>query len=78
MDEDKVTAVTTCPTPTIVKKLKLFLGFPNFYQQFIRSFSSITSSLTARLKKGPKCLQWNPEELPDPMKPLIVEVDTSE
>lgn len=51
----------TCPTPTTVKELQCFLGFTNFYQQFIRSFSSVTTPLTALLKKVPKCLQWNPE-----------------
>ncbi|XP_060798244.1 uncharacterized protein LOC132900249 [Neoarius graeffei] len=60
MAQDKVSAVTTWPTPTTVKELQQFLGFANFYRHFIQSFSTFASPLMALLKKGPKHLQWNP------------------
>lgn len=55
-DRDKVTAVSKWLIPTTVKELQMFLGFINFYHQFI---SSIAMPLTALLKKGPKKLQRN-------------------
>ncbi|KAK3538552.1 hypothetical protein QTP86_006716 [Hemibagrus guttatus] len=36
MDSSKVKAVTDRPEPTTIKELQRFLGFPNFYHQFIR------------------------------------------
>lgn len=61
MDQDKVLAVNTWPTPTTLKELQCFLVFVNFYMIFIRGLSSTANSLMALLKKGPKCLQWNPK-----------------
>ncbi|KAK3539534.1 hypothetical protein QTP70_010070 [Hemibagrus guttatus] len=59
MDESKVETVTNWPEPTTVKELQRFLGFANFYQRFIRGYSSIVSPLTSLLKGPPKCLRWN-------------------
>ncbi|KAK3561539.1 hypothetical protein QTP86_007783 [Hemibagrus guttatus] len=60
MDEGKVAAVRNWPIPTFVKDLQRFLGFANFYQRFIRNYSSITSPLTSLLRNKPKSLTWNP------------------
>lgn len=45
MDKDKVSAVTTWPTPITIKELQCFLGFTNFYRRSIRGFSSIAIPL---------------------------------
>ncbi|XP_060788681.1 uncharacterized protein LOC132893504 [Neoarius graeffei] len=60
MDQVKVLAITSWPTPMSVKELQCFLGFTNFYQRFIQGFSIIAAPLTLLLKNGPRHLQWNP------------------
>ncbi len=93
MDEGKVDAIQTWPVPSTIKELQRFLGFSNFYRQFIQNYSTITSPLTSLLRNKPK--SWTPatkeafETLkdaftyapilihPDPRKPFIVEVDSS-
>ncbi|XP_051524811.1 uncharacterized protein LOC127424054 [Myxocyprinus asiaticus] len=61
MDEGKEEAVRAWPTPTTIKELQRFLGFTNFYRQFIRNYSSLTAPLTSLLKSKPKSLSWAPE-----------------
>ncbi len=61
MDDGKVTAITSWPTPQTVKELQRFLGFANFYRRFINNYSTITSSLTSLLKGKPKSLSWDPD-----------------
>ena len=39
MDPIKIAGVTEWPTPTSKKEVQSFLGFTNFYQQFIKDFS---------------------------------------
>ena len=39
MDPVKITGVTEWPAPTNKKEVQSFLGFTNFYQQFIKGFS---------------------------------------
>ncbi|KAK3528603.1 hypothetical protein QTP70_005000 [Hemibagrus guttatus] len=40
--------------------LQRFLGFANFYRQFIQNYSSIANSLTSLLRNKPKSLLWSP------------------
>ena len=47
MDPAKVSGVTEWPIPTKQKKLKGFLGFLNFYQHFIKDFTTIAQPLNA-------------------------------
>ncbi len=47
MDPDKVKAVMDWPSPDSRKALQRFLGFTNFYRQFIRNFSQLAAPLTA-------------------------------
>lgn len=53
MEENKVLSMSAWLQPTKVKELQ-FLGFVNFYHQFICSFSSLVASLTNLLKGKPK------------------------
>ena len=42
------------PSPTTVKQTRGFLGFGNFYQRFIRSFSNLAKPLNDLLLKDQK------------------------
>jgi len=48
------------PTPTSRKKVQQFLGFANFYRQFIRGFSSIAAPLHALTSPRVRFV-WSPE-----------------
>lgn len=60
MDQSKVTAVTSWPTPTSVKEVQSFLGFANFYRRFINGYSRITTPLTSMTKKD-QGFEWTKE-----------------
>jgi hypothetical protein len=51
MDPEKVKAITEWAAPTLVKAVWSFLGFANFYRQFIRNYSSIAALLTELTQK---------------------------
>jgi hypothetical protein len=51
MDPAKVNAVLDWPAPTTVQEMQMFLGFANFYRQFIRDYSEITKPLTVLTRK---------------------------
>lgn len=53
MEGHKVSAVTKLEEITTIKGLQLFLGFANFYRQFIHGFSTIAARMTS-LPKGEK------------------------
>ncbi|KAL0148462.1 hypothetical protein M9458_056272, partial [Cirrhinus mrigala] len=59
MDQGKVSAIQEWPQP-LTDELQRFLSFSNFYQQFIKNYSSITAPLTSLLRGKPKNLTWNP------------------
>ncbi|KAK3508933.1 hypothetical protein QTP70_013754 [Hemibagrus guttatus] len=58
MDVVMVRAVTDWSAPTTVRELQRFLGFANFYRQFIRNHSSVAGPLTSLLRGKPKRLAW--------------------
>ena len=45
METDKVKAVKEWKTPTKIKEMESFLGFANFYKQFIKNFSYMARPL---------------------------------
>ncbi len=61
MDPVKVQGVMDWPIPTKVKEVQSFLGFINFYWQFIWNFSEITHPLHALTWKS-KMWSWGTPE----------------
>jgi len=59
MEQEKIKAVKEWKTPTRVKDVKSFLGFANFYQQFIHNFSHTARPLNEL--KGKKEWKWEKE-----------------
>ncbi|QRW20628.1 Retrotransposable element Tf2 protein [Rhizoctonia solani] len=51
MDQKKIEAVTTWPTPKTVKQVQAFLGFVNYLRRFIPNFSLVARPLHNLTKK---------------------------
>ena len=51
MDLSKIKAIRQWNTPICIREVCLFVGFCNFYRQFIRNFSNIAGLLNALTKK---------------------------
>jgi hypothetical protein len=45
MDPVKLSGIQDWPTPTSVKQVRGFIGFANFYRQFIKKFSKLVLPL---------------------------------
>jgi len=45
MENNKIKAVKEWKISTKIKEVKIFLGFANFYQQFIKNFSHTAKPL---------------------------------
>ena len=60
MDLAKLEGILEWPTPKTVKEVWSFLGFGNFYWQFIKSFSHLAHPLNDLLKKDKKFI-WSEE-----------------
>ena len=50
MEEKQIKAVCDWPEPQLVPNIQIFLGFTNFYQQFIQGFSKLAAPLIFMLK----------------------------
>jgi hypothetical protein len=63
MEKEKVEAIRNWEMPITIKDVEKFLGFANFYRQFIKNFSMIAAPLNA-LKggKGEKVWKWETKE----------------
>ncbi|HKQ33342.1 MAG TPA: reverse transcriptase domain-containing protein [Thermodesulfobacteriota bacterium] len=51
MDPRKLAAIAEWEQPSSVRGVRSFLGFANYYREFIRSFSELAAPLTALTKK---------------------------
>ena len=60
VDPEKVQAIQQWQRPRSVKGVRSFLGFANYYRQFIPKFSNIASPLTALTKKD-AAFAWSKE-----------------
>jgi transposase InsO family protein len=60
-DPEKLAAIRNWVAPTKVKGVRSFLGFANFYRDFIPKFSQLTLPLT-RLTKKSTTFYWGKEE----------------
>ena len=60
VDLAKTTAIATIKRPTMVKKLRSFLGKISYIWRFVSSLASVTSGLSKLLKKGAKFI-WGTE-----------------
>jgi hypothetical protein len=60
MNPVKLSGIRDWPTPNTVKQVRGFLGFANFYRQFIKKFSKLVLPLNNLLQKDMK-FKWNPE-----------------
>ena len=68
IEEGKLKGIRDWPEPTTVKQTWGFLGFGNFYQQFIWGFSNLAKPLNDLLRKNHKfewtdACQWTFDEL---------------
>src|SRR5467141_2932280 len=59
MDTAKTDAISICLTPTNLKAVQAFLGFTNFYRQFIVGFSDIVIPLICLTHKDTP-FSWGP------------------
>ena len=60
MDPAKVDAIKQWDSPTCVQEVRSFIGFCNFYRQFIKDFSKIAGPLNTLTKKDVK-FAWTEE-----------------
>jgi hypothetical protein len=60
MDPTKIKGIMEWPVPKNVKQVQVFLGFVNFYRQFVRGFSDIAWPLTKLM--GKVSWSWGPEQ----------------
>jgi reverse transcriptase-like protein len=62
MDPTKVQVLTDWPQPTTLKQLHLFLGFRNYYKDFIVDYSRLARPLHELTKKSVKYFWGTPQQ----------------
>jgi hypothetical protein len=58
MDLIKLSGIRDWPIPTTVKQVQGFIGFANFYRQFLKKFSELILPLNNLLRKDTN-FDWN-------------------
>ncbi|XP_075045713.1 uncharacterized protein LOC142106610 [Mixophyes fleayi] len=61
MDPVKLSEILKWSRLMGLKANQRFIGFANYYQQFIPQFSSIITSITAQIRKSANPQDWSPE-----------------
>ena len=61
MDPVKLNGIKDWPTPTTVEQVRSFLGFENYYRQFIHRYGNLTWPLNDVLRKDER-FEWTPEQ----------------
>jgi len=61
VDPEKVEAIRQWEAPTTIRGVRQFVGFANFYREFIKDFSGICHPLTALTKKDAP-FRWSTSE----------------
>ncbi|XP_073427877.1 uncharacterized protein [Dendrobates tinctorius] len=61
IDPEKASAILIWPQPQAIKAILRFLGFANYYRQFISHFSSLTKPISSLTRKGSNPKVWSPE-----------------
>ena len=62
MDPSKVATVKDWPTPTMLKEVRVFIGFANFYRRFIKDFSVMAHPLHDLTKKDTPWTWGSPQQ----------------
>ena len=52
MDLIKLKSISNWPVPSIIKEMRKFLGFCNFYRKFIKDYAKITLPINQLVKKN--------------------------
>ncbi|KAL2017202.1 hypothetical protein VTK56DRAFT_2409 [Thermocarpiscus australiensis] len=73
VDPEKIRAVEQWERPKSVKGVRGFIGFANYYREFVPNFSAVAMPLTALTKKGVP-FTWSPqcEEAFERLKTLLI------
>jgi len=62
MSDRKVKSVQNWAHQRSVKEVQIFIGFGNFYRQFIKDFSNVCKPITEMSKGSPNYFHWGREQ----------------